>query len=267
MLFKAGKFGTICYRQLISQRTGDVLLPSAFPSAAGSVRKGLRRLGRRHARSSSAIALAERRLCASLHLALDLGRPGPSLLLSQCILLSFPMGKLRLGGLSELSRARGPRRGVRCLASWPSLPRSRSSVPRFHLPKLLALPPCSSGSQGDRPQMWGQLSASASLQGNPDSRLHPRTTTERLLPLGARGPCAGCRLPVRPGPSRPPSQRPLLLTAQVAAGIATQVAPALPALPVSLLHSSVPLTGASSRPVVMFCFLECFCLASSPARP
>lgn len=164
-------------------------------------------------------------------------------------------------------RARGPRRGVRCLASWPSLPRSRSSVPRFHLPKLLALPPCSSGSQGDRPQMWGQLSASASLRGNPDSRLYPRTTTERLLPLGARGPCAGCRPPARPGPSRPPSQRPLLLTAQVAAGIATQVAPALPALPVSLLHSSVPLTGASSRPVVMFCFLECFCLASSPARP
>lgn len=155
MLFEAGKFGTICYRQLISQRMGDVLLPPAFPSAAGSVRKGLRRLGRRHPRSSSAIALAERRLAASLHLAFNLGRLGPSLLLSQCILLSFPMGKLRLGGLSELSRARGPRWGVRCLASWPSLPRSQSSVPRFHLPKLLALPPCSSSSQGDRPQMWG----------------------------------------------------------------------------------------------------------------
>lgn len=105
MLFEAGKFGTICYRQLISQRTGDVLLPPAFPSAAGSVRKGLRRLGRWHARSSSAIVLAERRLGASLHLALDLGRLGPSLLLSQCILLSFPMGKLRLGGLRELSQS------------------------------------------------------------------------------------------------------------------------------------------------------------------
>lgn len=34
MLFEAGKLGMIHYRQLISYRTGDVLSPSAFPSAA-----------------------------------------------------------------------------------------------------------------------------------------------------------------------------------------------------------------------------------------